>query len=180
MPRFQDIRQITMAKYHVDIGWDYLEKWIDAHDIDMDPDFQRGYVWNQNQKEQYIEWVLRNGNSGRDIYFNHPGWFREWEGQMVIVDGKQRVEAVLGFLHDEVKAYGHYKSEYTDRMRMVTSGFSVYVADLKSREEVLQWYLDMNTGGTIHTDEEVNKVKELLRVEKTKNLENDSSRKTKT
>ena len=175
MPKFQDIRHITQAKYHVDISWDYLEKWIDSHDIDMDPDFQRGYVWNQNQKEQYVEWILRNGNSGRDIYFNHPGWFRRWDGQMVIVDGKQRVEAVLGFLHDEVKAYGHYKSEYTDRMRMTSSGFSVYVADLESREEVLQWYLDMNTGGTYHTAEEVNKVKELLHAEKTKQMDNDNS-----
>ena len=91
---------------------------------------------------------------------------------MIIVDGKQRVEAVLGFLHDEVKAYGHYKSEYTDKMRHITSGFSVYVADLQSREDVLRWYLDMNTGGTIHTNDEVEKVKELLKNEKRQALQN--------
>jgi len=162
MPRFQDIPLITVAKYHVDVFWDFIENWIEEENVDMNPDFQRDYVWNQKQKEQYVEWILRNGNSGRDIYFNHPGWFREWKGNMVIVDGKQRVEAVIGFLHDEVKAYGYYKSEYTDKYRIMQCGFSVNVADLKTREEVLKWYLDMNTGGTIHTNKEIEKVKELL------------------
>jgi len=162
MPRFEDIPLITVAKYHVDIFWDYMQDWIETEEVDMNPDFQRDYVWNQKQKEQYVEWILRNGNSGRDIYFNHPGWFRSFEGKMVIVDGKQRIEAVLGFLRNEVKAYGYYKNEYTDKYRIIHCSFSVHVADLETREEVLKWYLDMNTGGTIHTDEEVEKVKQLL------------------
>ena len=165
MPRFQDIPLITIAKYHVDVFWDYIEDWIEKEEVDMNPDFQRDYVWDQTQKEQYVEWILRNGNSGRDIYFNHPGWFRNWEGGMVIVDGKQRIEAVLGFLRNQVKAYGYYKKEYTDKYRIMHCGFSVHVADLKTRKEVLQWYLDMNTGGTVHTNEEVEKVKELLKSE---------------
>ena len=165
MPKFQDIPLITIAKYHVDIFWTYIEDWIEKEEVDMNPDFQRDYVWNQPQKEQYVEWILRNGNSGKDIYFNHPGWFRDWDGDMVIVDGKQRIEAVIGFLHDKVKAYGYYNSEYEDNFRIMHCGFSVHVADLKTRKEVLQWYLDMNTGGTVHTNEEVEKVKELLKSE---------------
>jgi len=165
MPKFQDIPLITVAKYHVDIFWDYIEDWIEREKVDMNPDFQREYVWSQKQKEQYVEWILRNGNSGRDVYFNHPGWFRNWEGDMVIVDGKQRIEAVLGFLRNEVKAYGYYKNEYTDKYRIMHCNFSVHVADLKTRKEVLQWYLDMNTGGTVHTEQEIKKVKALLRKE---------------
>lgn len=166
MPKFKNIPLITIAKYKVDIMWNYIETWLESEDPDMNPDFQRGYVWTQKQKEQYIEWILRNGDSGRDIYFNHPGWFREWEGRMVIVDGKQRIEAVLGFLHNKVKAYGYYRKEYADTWNNLHCSFHVHVADLKSRKEVLQWYLDMNTGGTIHTNEEVKKVKKLLSIER--------------
>ena len=165
MPKFADIPLITVAKYHVDVFWTYIEDWIDREEVDMNPDFQRDYIWTQKQKEQYVEWILRNGNSGRDIYFNHPGWFRSFEGNMVIVDGKQRVEAVIGFLHNEVKAYGYYMNEYTDKFRIMQCGFSVHVADLETREEVLKWYLDMNTGGTVHTDDEIQKVKDLLKGE---------------
>jgi len=165
MPKFQEIPLITIAKYKVDVMWSYLEKWIQQEDIDMNPDFQRDYVWTPKQKEQYIEWILRNGDSGRDIYFNHPGWFRSFEGQMVVVDGKQRIEAVLGFLHNKVKAYGYYRNEYEDTWNNLHCSFHVHVADLKTRKEVLQWYMDMNTGGTVHTKEEVEKVKELLKKE---------------
>ena len=168
MPKFQEIPLITIAKYKVDVMWNYLEKWINREEIDMDPDFQRGHVWTQKQKEQYIEWILRNGDSGRDIYFNHPGWFREWDGTMVVVDGKQRIEAVLGFLHNEVKAYGYYQNEYEDKWNNLHCAFHVHVADLKTRKEVLKWYLDMNTGGTVHTDKEVQKVKTLLKNEQSK------------
>ena len=163
MPKFQDIPLVTVAKYKVDVMWNYLENWLETEDPDMNPDFQRGYVWNQTQKEHYVEWILRNGDSGRDIYFNHPGWFREWDGRMVIVDGKQRVEAVLAFIHNKVKAYGYYRKEYQDQWNNLHCSFHVHVADLETRKEVLQWYLDMNTGGTMHTNEEVEKVRELLR-----------------
>ncbi len=40
---------------------------------------------------------------------------------------------------------------------------SFQVNDLLTREEVLQWYIDLNTGGTDHTDEEINRVKEMLK-----------------
>jgi len=162
-PRFRDIPQITLAKYQVNIFWNYIEAWILDNNVDMNPDFQREYVWNQKQKEQYIEWVLRNGDSGRDIYFNHPGWFKKWEGQMVIVDGKQRIDAVIGFMYNKVKAYGFYLNEYVDKFNSLLCNFVIHVADLESREEVLQWYIDMNTGGTVHTEEEIEKVKSLLK-----------------
>ena len=38
--------------------------------------------------------------------------------------------------------------------------------NLKTRKEVLQWYIEMNNGGTPHTKEEINRVKILLETEK--------------
>ena len=34
--------------------------------------------------------------------------------------------------------------------------------NLKTKKEVLQWYIDMNTGGTLHTAEEIKRVKKLI------------------
>ncbi len=165
MPKFRDIPLITIARYHVNVPWNYIQGWIEEQEVNMNPDFQRNYVWNKLQKEQYIEWVLRGGQSGKDIYFNHPGWMKHFNGEMVIVDGKQRVDAVLGFLNNKVKAYGYYREEYSDRPSTVDHTFEVHVADLASRKQVLQWYIDMNTGGTKHTAEEIKKVKALLKEE---------------
>jgi hypothetical protein len=36
------------------------------------------------------------------------------------------------------------------------------VNELKTRREVLQWYLDLNAGGVVHTTKEIERVRELL------------------
>ena len=37
------------------------------------------------------------------------------------------------------------------------------VNDLKTEKEVLQWYVDMNSGGTPHSNEEIERVKKMIR-----------------
>lgn len=36
------------------------------------------------------------------------------------------------------------------------------VNDLKTEKEVLQWYVDVNSGGTPHTNEEIERVKKMI------------------
>ncbi len=36
------------------------------------------------------------------------------------------------------------------------------VNDLKTEREVLQWYVDMNAGGTPHTSDEIEKVRKMI------------------
>ena len=47
-------------------------------------------------------------------------------------------------------------------MRLVNNTLILNVNDLKSEREVLQWYIDMNVGGTPHTTEEIERVKKLI------------------
>jgi hypothetical protein len=171
MPRFQDIPQFTRSgNYEVDVSWEMLENQLKSWDnpesgekLDMDPDFQRGHVWTEEQQIRYIEFVLRGGYSGNVIYWNNPTWFRGFDQPTVLVDGKQRLNAVLRFLRNEIKAFGHYRKEYTDRIDIIRVRFRFVVNDLRTRKEVLQWYLDLNAGGTVHTTDELDKVRNLLK-----------------
>lgn len=43
-----------------------------------------------------------------------------------------------------------------------TTDCVVHVNNLKTEKEVLQWYIDMNAGGTPHTTEEIDRVKKLI------------------
>ena len=43
-----------------------------------------------------------------------------------------------------------------------THTIKLNVNDLKTEREVLQWYVDMNAGGTPHTTEEIDRVKKLI------------------
>lgn len=170
--RFRDIPQLTpWGPYAVDVSWSHLEDYI-AHQekdcaFDRDPDFQRGHVWTRLQQIAFVEFQLRGGRSGRDILTNCPGWQHGETGQMVLVDGKQRLTAVLGFLRNEIPAFGHLRREYTDKLPFINYGFKWHVNDLATREQVLTWYLELNAGGTPHTDEELLRVRALLAKERT-------------
>lgn len=84
---------------------------------------------------------------------------------MVLVDGKQRLEAVRRFLENEIPAFGVFYNDYEDKWRLGNFDFIIVVNNLKTRREVLQWYVDLNAGGTPHTDDEINKVHALMEKE---------------
>ena len=135
--------------------------------LELDPDFQRGHVWSEEQQKRYVEFVLRGGRSAKEIYFNCKGWQREYEGPVVLVDGKQRLEAVRKFLRNELVIFdGKYYKDFEDRLDTIRHSFKFYINDLETRKEVLQWYIDINDGGVVHTTEEIDKVKKLLEKEK--------------
>jgi len=179
--RFKEIRQFTQpAHYSIHTSWGYLEENLKSYDergegitgnlgLDLNPDFQRGHVWTEDKQIAYVEFCLKGGESSRDILFNHPNWMGSYVGQMVLVDGKQRLEAVRKFLRNELPIFGHTIDEFEDKKIMLRSSncdFIFKVNNLKTRKDVLQWYLDLNTGGVVHTTEEIEKVKRLLENEK--------------
>ncbi len=163
--KFQEIKHMTQARYASDIDWEYLQNILDRYskeyNLDLNPEFQRGHVWTEQQQIDYVEYILRNGQSGRDIYFNCPGWMHTMDGQMVLVDGKQRITAVLKFLNDEIKAFGLYHSEYEGRIPF-DCGFKFHINDLSFQDEILQWYIDINSG-VAHTTEEIEKVRQMIK-----------------
>ena len=165
---FNEIPQITIASYSVDVPWNYIEKWIDdkehPYGIEIEPDFQRHHVWNDAQRSKYIEWCLRGGRSGRDIFWNCPGWQRATTkmGPIQLVDGLQRLTSVRMFMRDEVSAFGFKLSEFEGHMRVIHNNLKFHVNDLENKKDVLNWYLDMNDGGVVHTKKELDKVRKML------------------
>ncbi len=171
MARFKDIPQfITEGSYEVNVEIDdidrSIERYVSEYNLDIDPDFQRGHVWDEEKQVRFIEFMLGGGRSSRVIYFNHPGWMNSFKGDFVLVDGKQRLNAAMRFAKNEIPAFGYYRKEYTDKPQFMHSSFRFNINSLKTRKEVLQWYLDLNTGGVVHTKEEIERVRQLLAKEK--------------
>lgn len=173
MPNWNDIKQFTRsATYVVDQPWDHffnddgaLKKWINQYGLNIDPDFQRAHVWTERQQIRFIEYVLKGGRSGRELHFNHPGWMGNWKGEFVLVDGKQRLQAATRFFNNEIVIFDKWKFEDFEGRLGTEVGFKVHVNDLRTRAEVLQWYIDLNAGGVVHTEDEIEKVRQLLKEE---------------
>ena len=162
---FQQIPRMTSpAHYRINVSFDYVETAIQRYlkkGLDLDPDFQRGHVWTESQQIAFVEFILRGGTGSGEIKFNCKGWMGNYEGPFVIVDGKQRLEAVRKFLRNELKAFGTLYQDFTgclpSHAELIFS-----VNNLNTRKEVLIWYLEMNSGGTPHSNEELEKVQKLL------------------
>ena len=172
--KFEDIPQFIRSSYSIDVHWSQLEWTLEGfkkdYGLDMEPDFQRGHVWDDAKRIAYVEFVLRGGQSGKALYFNCPGFDDGGKiDTMVMVDGFQRINAALKFMHNEIPVFGYKIKEFeNDKMRGHVARFHVNVNSLKTRKEVLQWYLDLNTGGVVHSDSEIKKVKKLLEQEQSK------------
>ena len=78
------------------------------------------------------------------------------------MDGLQRITALLKFWNNELKVFGHYQSEFEDTLKSEVR-LSIHINDLQTKQEVLQWYIEMNEGGTPHSQQEIDRVKELLK-----------------
>ena len=174
--RYRDIPQFTReGSYAVDMEPVFLLEWIDKEietvGLNLYPDFQRGHIWTKEQQIAYITYVLRGGMSGRDLYFNCPWWdYGEAYGtyqEYVCVDGLQRITAWRAFIQNEIAVFDTLYREFTDRWPHSRT-MRVHVNTLKTRQEVLQWYIEMNAGGTPHSDAEIARVQKLLEEENRK------------
>jgi hypothetical protein len=167
---YEDIPVISRSFYRVTCPWEYLlDQWVSVHGdmkVELQPDFQRGYVWTREQQISYVENMLRGHVAGREVFFNHPTWgsFEDADKYPIqCVDGQQRIGAVAAFLENRLPIFeGHYFKDIEGSMPWDQTQFYVNVNNLKSRKAVLQWYIDLNSGGTVHTSEEIERVKRLL------------------
>lgn len=168
--RYEELEDFTpMANDTYTVRFDrirsFLEEFSAEYGLEMNPDFQRGHVWNEEQQVAYMEYVVRGGKSGMDVYFNCANLNGKADVEpgmepMYCVDGLQRITAVERFVNNEITVFGHYANEFEGKPHMFK--FSVHINSLKTRREMLKWYLEMNTGGVPHSKEEIARVQGLL------------------
>ena len=169
--RLKDIPQFTSdGSYQIDLPATSLAKWVedmenDCH-LNLCPDFQRGHVWTREQQVKWLEYFFMGGKSGKILYFNCPSWrISVKQGdydEFVCVDGLQRITAIQLFIRNELPIFGTYFSEFEDPIFFHRWMVKINVNDLKTKKEVLQWYIEMNSGGTPHTEEEIKRVMQLM------------------
>lgn len=169
------VRPLGAAKWKTDVFWSRLEDsftelGVDHGGLELIPDFQRGHVWSKFQQSHFVENCLRGivPSSGLLIQFNSPFW-GDHRGEtdlpagLQCVDGLQRYSAVTGFVRGEVKAFGLSAADFAGtqfdpkRLRM-----TIAVHDFTSRAELLAFYLALNSGGSQHSEEEIERVRGLL------------------
>lgn len=160
------------GNYVCDIPLDHLRSWLanqeEYRTVELNPDFQRGHVWTEKQQIAYVEFLLRGGQSSKDLYWNVPDRHKIKDGRfptMQLVDGLQRFTACDKFMGNNLPVFGHYLHEWEDADVFTGMGgpcLRMHVNNLQSRKMVLQWYCELN-GGVAHTEAELQRVKDMIK-----------------
>lgn len=186
--QFQKASPFPLSPWGVDVPWGYIEKQLDSfkecEGLDLDPDFQRGHVWTENQQRAFVEYMLLGGPAATTIYFACEGFnSAHIKGPVCIVDGKQRLEAIRKFMRNELEIFmqprpwhsiglraerGSKLSDFTDNMRITRRETLHFCVANVDRPTMLRWYLALNSGGTPHAASEIEKVEQLLAKETAK------------
>ena len=174
--RLSDIKKFTKkGSYQVNVHLSHIKKTLADYEqdygLELNPDFQRGHVWTEEQQIAWLEFYFKSDDnmSSNIIYFNSPAFQpvetenKDLNNAILCVDGLQRLTAMIKLLDNEIKIFGHYLNEFEDSS-LLTKRYSLIfnINNLCYRKELLNLYIDMNTGGTVHSSTEIARVKKML------------------
>ena len=168
----EDVVKYLMPNYQVNFRWKSLIRELEEEkqytEYVLIPDFQRGHIWNEDQQSSFVEFMLKNGSSPsnhcRFIFWNEfkSDLDKGEKYKIVLVDGLQRITTVTKFLKGEIKAFNHYIKDF-GKWVLWRNDFIFCTANYQNELDVLRWYIALNEGGVVHTKEELDRVKEMIK-----------------
>ena len=170
--RLKKVQRLTPdCTYRVDYGLLHIPRFIEQYGVDLDPDYQRHYCWTKTQKKLFVGAAIQNHNAIPIFWFNF-GPKGSSEARSEVVDGKQRLNAILEWLDNKFPAvcpcgesfWARDIDEYGERNLGMYTTLRMHFVKL-SRPDVLNFYINLNSGGTVHSKMEIERVRALLVVD---------------
>lgn len=171
------VNDIPNPNYSVDFNMHRLKPQFmsyakDYGSFEYNPDFQRGHVWSIDKQIAFIEAIVENtiAKSLLTITLNCPEFddFYKGEGDLTgfcIIDGLQRVTAIQDFVEGKFKIYNNqfgYDDFDLSKYSFKRVCIRVQVFTFKWKKDLLKYYIAINSGGVVHSDEEIERVKGML------------------
>jgi len=131
--------------------------------IDMDPEYQRDYVWGTEDKELLIDSIFNNIDIGKFVLVERDDWTVS-DLHYEILDGKQRLSALIEFYENRLSYKGKLFNELSAKDQNVFKGHNISVAELRGmdKKEVLNHFLILNRTGRTMDKSHLDKVQEMI------------------
>lgn len=133
--------------------------------MNLSPEYQRDFVWCLEQKQDYIMALLKSRAEIRPVFI------QEFDGEnekFEVVDGKQRLSSIFGFINDEFSLEdGTFFSQLSEKDVEKILHFNVeYTRFISFSDKIpydfkLELFLEINAKGTEMSKEQINKVKKM-------------------
>lgn len=130
----------------------------DPNKMTLDVAFQRNLVWTLEQKQSLILSILQQMPIGM-FYINES--FDNPNIDVVLYDGKQRFDAIKGFLYGEFpitinnQDYYWYDLKDDDIATILSTSISINTTNFDSEVDLINYYLLINQAGRSHTEGDI-------------------------
>lgn len=136
--------------------------------LDMSPEYQRGNVWTQAEKELLIESIFENRDIGKFVIVMRP--YAPWPAPHAeILDGKQRLTALIEFYENRLTYKGRLFNDLHWRDQCHIKRYCIAWAELgenTNRKQKLEYFLKLNVAGIPQDPKHIEFVEKLLKEEK--------------
>lgn len=135
------------------------------NDYNYNPEYQRDLCWTLDDKIKLIHSIFMDADIGKFAFIQLP--YKENSPSYEVLDGKQRLNALVEFYEDKFKYDGHYFSELHPRDKHHFKSYVVSVGmsehDDWTESDKMEYFLRMNTTGVPQDQGHLNKVKSMLK-----------------
>lgn len=133
--------------------------------VDFNPDYQRGYVWTQEDKELLLDSVFKNIDIGKFVFIrlSDAEWMERNFGYEIL-DGKQRLSTLIEFYENKLTYKGKYFNDLSGMDRAVFKNHMVSVAEVNETDKktVLKYFLMLNRTGKAMNEAHLKAVEDML------------------
>ena len=143
----------SLMHYHYNFG------------IDFNPDYQRGYVWNEADKELLLDSIFKNIDIGKFvlIHLSDSEWMERGFGYEIL-DGKQRLTALIEFYENKLSYKGKYYNDLSRKDKRAFNEHQIAVAEVRETDKktVLKYFLMLNRTGKSMDESHLTEVEKML------------------
>ena len=135
--------------------------------INLSPEYQRDFVWTLEQKQEYIMALLKSRAEIRPVFI------QEFDGEnekFEVVDGKQRLSSIFGFINDEFSLedgtlFSQLSEEDVKKILRFNVEYTRFISfsDKIPYDFKLELFLEINAKGTQMSEEQIKKVQEMAK-----------------
>ena len=132
--------------------------------INMNPNYQRDYVWTMKDKVLLIDSIFNNIEIGKIalIHYSTFTWMESGYGYEIL-DGKQRLNALIEFYEDRFSYMGKYYSDLSGMDKYTFKNHPIAIGNIEESDKkvILKYFLMLNRTGKVMDQKHLNKVEQM-------------------
>lgn len=153
------------------IAVDSYIHWFKNNDLDLNPSYQREYVWTQKEQDEFLKTLISGFPCGViaiavDSEFNESHWVE-------VVDGKQRITTIIKVWQGEIgiplpdgSRLFWKDMERHEQRAFLNTMLPAFGLEECSPKDRLEFFIKLNFSGVPQSQEHMNRVIEMYKAAK--------------